>query len=168
MNIMSFYSSIKMNKIKHMQTRVPMKPSHLGLSPVEYIMTTLKTNREYLTTKSGGHVVEIIKIDNYHNEISNVTENIIWTVDYTARVVLPRVGDVLKVLATILLTSGMLCNFHGIKVWVPEHLTGKYRFISNTFSDGEDQIRKDDEINVIVTTVRYDKKAFSCIARLET
>ncbi len=156
-----------MEETKILKVRVSMKPCNLDQKPGKYILKKLKEMKETLTSNLAGHVIDILDIISYSNKISDVTEDIIWTVVYKALVFRPRKDQKLEVKVTMVLASGILCNFYGIKIWVPSHLTNGYKFGSNVFRKDDDVIKVSDTIKIIISVVRYDKKAFSCIARLE-
>ncbi len=159
-------NKIKMEETKILFTQVPMKPSELSQNPNEYIKKALIERKSQLTTKDSGHVIEIVSVLEYQNVISRVTEDILWHVKYTARVVNPKVSQKLEVVVNMVLRAGILCSYHGIKIWIPSHLANGYKFVSDTFMKDGEIIRVSDTIQVTISTVRYDQKAFSCIARL--
>jgi DNA-directed RNA polymerase subunit E'/Rpb7 len=156
----------KMEETKILRAQVPMKPKDLAQDPKAYIKKALMRIKAQLTTRESGHVIDVVSILHYRNVISRVTEDILWLVIYEALVVNPKVSQDLMVTVNMVLVAGILCSYHGIKIWVPCHLANGYKFISNTFKKGNDVIKVSDTIQVKVSTVRYDQKAFSCIARL--
>ncbi len=153
---------------RKIQRIVFMPPDKIGNDREEFLLQTLKQNRDKLHSQKDGYIVEILKITDWSNQVSNITGNILFKPNVKENSIVLKKKLENPVAATMILAPGILCNYNDIKIWVPIANTNGFKFISNMLIKKKQQIAVGSTINVKITEIRYEKKKFSCIASLVT
>ena len=147
---------------------VIMEPNDIKEDREKFLLKILRENRAKLHSLEDGFIVKIVKILDKHNIVSNVTGNIIFTVKFLVKSITLKTGLEIPVVVKMVLTPGILCQYYDIKIWIPSIKTNGFKFISNTFIKGKNQIIVGHTITAKLSEIRYEKKSFSCIASLIT
>lgn len=153
---------------RKIQRIVFMPPDKIGNDREEFLLQTLKQNRDKLHSQKDGYIVEILKITDWSNQVSNITGNILFKTNVMVNSIVLKKKLEIPVAVTMILAPGILCNYYDIKIWVPIANTNGFKFISNMLIKKKQQIAVGSTINVKITEIRYEKKKFSCIASLVT
>jgi len=153
---------------RKIQRIVFMPPDKIGNDREEFLLQTLKQNRDKLHSQKDGYIVEILKITDWSNQVSNITGNILFKTNVMVNSIILKKKLEIPVSVTMILAPGILCNYYDIKIWVPIANTNGFKFISNMLIKKKQQIAVGSTINVKISEIRYEKKKFSCIASLVT
>ena len=151
-----------------LNTRITMKPSEMGEEVKTFLLRKLKENKKCLNSFTNGYITKILKIVSYENILSVVTANIIFNVVYLAEVIKLKPGIKLLGIVKMTLSTGILCQFQDIKIWIPSGKTAGYKFSASVYTKGQNFIKIGDEIQATILEIRYEKKNFACIASLTT
>ena len=144
--------------------RVYLEPKFLDSNIMNHLLKRCSELSVGECTKEHGHILAV-------NQIVKVlgNEDTIFTVQFEAETLKPKVGDIL---------SGKICMIYrdGIFVQVSEKqkmlipaisIKGyTYDDSSHTYSSGKKKITEGDNIEAIVTASQYSKQNFSCIGSL--
>ena len=147
---------------------ISVSPDKINTDYKELMLQTLEANKKLLHSRENGYVTKILKIINYKNIISPVSANIIFNVKFLVETIILKKGLTLLVNVKMIISHGILCNFRNIKIWIPSEQTNGYKYKSSIFEKNEEQIKVNDEIQVKLIEIRYEKNMFSCIALLTT
>ena len=153
---------------RKIQRIVFMPPDKIKKDRSEFLLQTLKQNRDKLHSQKDGYIVEILEITDWTNQVSNITGNILFKTNALVNSIILKRNLEIPVTVTMILAPGMLCNYYDIKIWVPIANTNGFKFISNILIKKKEQISVGSEMNVKISEIRYEKKKFSCIASLVT
>ena len=153
---------------RKIQRIVFMPPDKIGNDREEFLLQTLKQNRDKLHSQKDGYIVEILKITDWSNQVSNITGNILFKTNVMVNSIILKKKLEIPVAVTMILAPGILCNYYDIKICVPIANTNGFKFISNMLIKKKQQIAVGSTINVKISEIRYEKKKFSCIASLVT
>ncbi len=151
-----------------LDTKVIMKPSEITTDLNEFLIETIRANRQYLNSEEHGCIAKINKIIDHKNIVSPVTANIVYTVEIEVERLLPKKGLKLLVEIKMLLSTGILCQLYDIKFWIPVNKAGGYKYMNNRYIKGDAELHEGDNIQIQILEIRYEKKTFSCIALLTT
>jgi len=149
---------------RKIQRIVFMPPDKIGNDREEFLLQTLRQNRDKLHSQKDGYIVEILKITDWSNQVSNITGNILFKTNVMVNSIILKKKLEIPVAVTMILAPGILCNYYDIKIWVPIANTNGFKFISNMLIKKKQQIAVGSTINVKISEIRYEKKKFSCIA----
>ncbi len=153
---------------RKIQRIVFMPPDKIGTDRREFLLQTLKQNRDKLHSQKDGYIVEIVKIIDWSNQVSNITGNILFNTNLLVNSIILKKNLEIPVTVTMILAPGILCNYYDIKIWVPISNTNGFKFISNMLIKKKQQISVGSTVDVKISEIRYEKKKFSCIASLVT
>ena len=153
---------------RKIQRIVFMPPDKIGNDRNEFLLQTLKQNRDKLHSQKDGYIVEILEIIDWSNQVSNITGNILFKTNAMVNSIILKRNLEIPVTVTMILAPGILCNYYDIKIWIPISNTNGFKFISNTLIKKKQQISVGDTATVKISEIRYEKKKFSCIASLVT
>lgn len=134
------------------------------------ILSELSEDLENLTRKERGIVTKIISVRAQLGNVSRKTGSVAVDLEMTAICYLPEAGNGVLATVTRPLAIGVLCSYLGINIWIGADDMRGMVYDENTdgyvTDDSDIQIVQGSEVNVIITTVRYNKGEFSCIAFL--
>jgi len=147
---------------------ISMSPTRMSEDRDTFLLTTLKENKNKLHSMEDGYIISVLKIINHTNIISPITCNIIFTTKFLVNSIVLKKGVKLLSSVKMILSTGLLCQFQDIKIWIPCGKTGGYKFAYGMYIKNNDEINVDDEVQVQLIEIRYEKKSFSCIAILTT
>ena len=153
---------------RKIQRVVFMPPDKIGDDRKEFLLETLKKSRDKLHSQADGYIVEILKVIDWTNKVSNISGNIIFDTSILVNSIVLKRNLEIPVTVTMILAPGILCNYYDIKIWIPISNTNGFKFISNTLIKKKQQISVGDTVTVKISEIRYEKKKFSCIASLVT
>jgi DNA-directed RNA polymerase subunit E'/Rpb7 len=157
--------------IQTIEQKISIEASYLDNNIKTHIFEKLKKTMEGMCTFDNGYIISVtklIKIGN--NKIGCANSLIIFDVTYEAEVLRPKKGDVLSGKVCMVFQHGIFIDVYGkMKVLVPATIMSEYTYQSsdNSFVCGERDIIKNEIcISVKIVDIKYDKKQFSCIGKL--
>ena len=147
-------------------TNISMSPTRMEEPRGPFLLATLQQNKHRLHSLEDGYIIKILEVISFTNIISPVTCNIIFTTTFLAESIILQKDVKLLAYVKMILGTGLLCQFQDVKIWIPTGKTGGYRYANGVYIKGNEEIVIDDEVQVQLTEIRYEKKSFSCIAVL--
>lgn len=121
-------------------------------------------------TQEYGYILNVGKFKIIDTEISRATTETIMVVSFDATTVKPEVSaKMVATVSTCVSGHGIYAYSHGkIKVLVPERTLKGCKFVngSYTLDEGKKPIMTGDEIEIVITAIKYDKNNFQCIGSL--
>ena len=153
---------------RKIQRIVFMPPDKIGEDRKEFLLETMRKNKDKLHSQKDGYIVEVLEIVNWINQVSNISGNIIFKTCVLVNSIVLKKNLEIPVTVTMILAPGILCNYYDIKIWIPILNTNGFKFISNTLIKKKLQISVGSTVDVKILEIRYEKKKFSCIASLVT
>lgn len=152
-----------------LEKKISIESEYLFKNLKEHLFNKLKRIYENECTKDNGYFLNINKIlkikDNF---ISSNCENI-FNVEFEAETLKPEIGKKIKGTVCMIFSGGIFINVENImKILIPESNLKEYKFDQSEtcFKGKNNTIKKDDDITVCISGVKYSKKKFSCFGTL--
>ena len=148
------------------KVKLNIKPNCLTSQLKKFILEEI--NKIYLNScnKKYGYIVKINKIISYkNNNLSNITNSIVFDIIFKALTLKPKIGITLDCNISMIFQHGIFANVNELKVLIPISNLGDFEInfqpkstpcINNKKMKKKCEI--DDQILVRVTEIRYDKK----------
>lgn len=146
------------------ERRIYLEPKHLDKNIMEHLMSKITEDTLGECSKEFGHIISVKRIV----EILN-NEDTIFTVRFEAETLKPEVGTKLTGVVCMVYKDGIFVNIaEKQKMLIPSIALKEYIFEENTgtYKKGNINIKEGDEIQVVVTAVKYNKQSFSCVGSL--
>jgi DNA-directed RNA polymerase subunit E'/Rpb7 len=115
-------------------------------------------------SKEHGHILSVKRI----MEILN-NEDTIFSVRFEADTLKPEAGAKFTGVVCMVYKDGIFVNVaEKQKMLIPAITLKGYTFddVTGTYVKGKTKIKEGDEIQVVVTAVKYNKQSFSCVGSL--
>ncbi len=148
---------------------IELKPDKLDYNIKDHIAQELQ-NKVGNCNKKYGYILEIIDILSIVNKsISNTSSNIVFSVKYKAKNLKPEINNVISCKVFMIFPQGIFSGINDMKILIPDNELSHYTFNhkENTFYNSEKTINKDDTIDIVIKSVKYMKKKYSCIGVLK-
>jgi DNA-directed RNA polymerase subunit E'/Rpb7 len=146
---------------------IPIECSALGPDLDKYLEQKLG---EYVgqCTHEHGYILSIGKFKIVDTEISRATSEPIITVRTEVETLKPEVGKELKGKVAMCVSGhGIYAYNNGkIKILVSERSMKDFRFENGSYKSADKVIMTGDEIDIVVTAIKYDKNNFQCIGNM--
>ena len=148
--------------------RISIPPDYLAEDLETCVKNILNKERKQLNSRENGYVVKIEKIKTITNIVSRETNDIFLDVDFIVESFFLKPG--IKLISTVkmILPTGILASCHDIKVWIPSNKMNGFTFKGSIYSKDNETILMNQDIQIQVSVIRYEKKSFSCIGKLTT
>lgn len=146
---------------------IPVECSALGKDLDEYIK--LKLDEQVgKCSQENGYIISIGKFKIVDTEISRATSETLMIVAFEADVAKPEVGKQIRAVVSMCISGhGIYAYNNGkIKVLVPERSLKTFKFDAGTYKSEEKTYKTGDEVDIIITAIKYDKNNFQCIGNL--
>ena len=158
-----------MTTIVVLEKKISIESEFLFKNLKEHLFNKLKRMYENECTKDNGYFLKINKIlrikDNF---ISSNCENI-FNVEFEAETLKPEIGKKINGTVCMIFSGGIFVNVENMmKILIPESNLKDYKFdqTETSFKCKNKTIKKDDDITVCISGVKYSKKKFSCFGTL--
>jgi DNA-directed RNA polymerase subunit E'/Rpb7 len=152
------------------QRRISLESKHLDSKLYDNIFNKLKTTTKNDCTQEYGYILDIIRIVNIKNhKIGRANSCNIFNIEFEAETLKPEPGKKFRGKVCMIYNDGIFVIIKNKqKMLIPKNLLTDYDFISNTYVNKktEKTIHVDDEIDVIVTACKYNKKSFGCFGSI--
>ena len=153
-------------------TRSICLPSrHLDQNIQDHLLQILTEKVTNECNKKVGHIISIIGINRILNhKIERVNLNNIFTLEFQATTLNPKVGA--EVLGTVcmLYKDGIFLNIKSIqKMLIPATSINSYEYNDSTksYDSSESSIQMGDIVKAIITASQYNNHSFSCLGILK-
>jgi DNA-directed RNA polymerase subunit E'/Rpb7 len=158
--------------IQIIKQKVSIDAMYLDKDIEDHILLKLKKTMEGICTFDNGYIITVNKIINVgSNTIGSANSLIIFDITYEANTLRPEKGVVLSGKVCMVFKHGIFVDICGkMKVLVPSNFIEGYEYQqdSNSFTFLESIIKNDVEVSVDIVDMKYDKKQFSCIGKLNS
>lgn len=158
--------------IQIIKQKVSIDAMYLDKDIEDHILLKLKKTMEGRCTFDNGYIITVNKIINVgSNTIGSANSLIIFDITYEANTLRPEKGVVLSGKVCMVFKHGIFVDICGkMKVLVPSNFIEGYEYQqdSNSFTFLESIIKNDVEVSVDIVDMKYDKKQFSCIGKLNS
>jgi DNA-directed RNA polymerase II subunit RPB7 len=158
--------------IQIIKQKVSIEAMYLDKDIKDHILVKLKKNMEGRCTFDNGYIITVNKIINVgSNTIGSANSLIIFDITYEANTLRPEKGVVLTGKVCMVFKHGIFVDIFGkMKVLVPSNFIEGYEYQqdSNSFTCLKSIIKNDVEVSVDIVDMKYDKKQFSCIGKLNS
>lgn len=145
---------------------IEIEPEYLHREIEAVIIERLRTKFCNKCSQKQGYIFDIspiIKI--LSNQMSRVSMNIVFEVQFTAECFKPEEGKEIEAQIKMLFEHGIIAEKYGMKILIPKgSITGKIK--DGILKMDKREIRANDTIRIRLTTVKYDKKNFSAIGNI--
>ena len=148
-----------------LRARVHVLPEELDSDISATLFASLQDRKQEFNSRENGSVIEILKVLEYTNQVPS-SGIVVFVVTFSATAFLPEKGKELDATVERVISVGIVCCFFGVRIWIHgEELPG-YCWDGNTFCSDNGPVRAGDTMRVQISTIRYEKKVFSCIGSL--
>jgi DNA-directed RNA polymerase subunit E'/Rpb7 len=151
--------------------KVSLESKYLDGDLETHILNKLCTSTKDKCSFETGYIIDVIKIIKIgENTISSVNTLTVFNITYEAEVLKPTEG---------LIVSGNVCMIfqHGVfvdiknkmKVLIPATTIKDFSYNSekSSFSYMGKNVVQNDDVNIEIVMIKYEKKQFSCIGKLK-
>ena len=149
---------------------ISISPLYLTKNLKENILNKLKEDiANNICSDENGYIMKIIEIISFEkNIVSRIGYDINFFVKFKCLVLKPAVGQVLNGNVNMILANGIFLKLGGINILIPKSNLKNFEYIkeSQSFKNNKFEIKIGDEISVILDIIKYEKKTYSCIAKL--
>mgnify|MGYP001235400349 CR=1 FL=1 len=160
-----------MNTISITET-IELPPQHLHSGYREIIKQQIMDRFTDTCTKSNGYVFNVsddFKIES--NKLSNSTSNILFRVTFDAMVLKPEIDCIIECDINMIWIHGLFASLNKLKILIPKTALTDYTFDQSLQTFVHKKTNKifeiEQKITVKLTSVRYVKNKYDCIAKLE-
>jgi DNA-directed RNA polymerase subunit E'/Rpb7 len=158
--------------IQIIKQKVSIDAMYLDKNFKYHILVKLKKTMEGRCTFDNGYIITVNKIINVgSNTIGSANSLIIFDITYEANTLRPEKGVLLTGKVCMVFKHGIFVDICGkMKVLVPSNFIKGYEYQqdSNSFTFLKSIIKNDVEVSVDIVDMKYDKKQFSCIGKLNS
>lgn len=152
--------------------KVCISPEFLNSNINIHILDKIKETKINDCNKENGYIIKIRKLLKIlDNNISKVNCDLIFTVVYEAEVLRPEIGKTFEDKVCMVFSSGLFVNvMDKFKVLIPITCLQNYLFENNSFINriNKNTILEGDTVKFEITSIKYSKKKFNCIAKIIT
>jgi DNA-directed RNA polymerase subunit E'/Rpb7 len=152
------------------EKRIALESKYLNSELYKNIFDKLKNITKDDCTQDYGYILDIINVISIKNhKIGRANGCNIFTVEFEAKTLKPEPGKKLKAKVCMIYNDGIFVIIKDKqKMLIPKNLLSDYDFISNTYvhKETKNTIHIEDEINVMVTACKYNKKSFGCFGSI--
>lgn len=139
------------SRIETLSKIILVTPSCLYSDIDRYLFGRIKKMFTDKCDKQYGYILKILELTDFSNLISDNTENIIFKVNFKAKILKPEIGDIFQGQIEIIIPGGILVNVEPFKVFIPCE--------TDNFSTGK-------VVNVKITNQKYTDNKFKYIGLL--
>ena len=119
-------------------------------------------------TEKYGYIIEIIEIiEIMDNKILNNTGDILITVKFKGKILKPKIDMELNAKINMVFNHGIFCEYINLPILIPYTKLKDFEYQDKKFVKGDHVFKIGDNINIVLTDIRYHKKKFNCIASLK-
>jgi DNA-directed RNA polymerase subunit E'/Rpb7 len=133
------------------------------------ILEAVKKTFSQYCDKEYGYILDIgEKINIIGNVVAPSGNGAFFRVSFETTVLKPSKGDKYTGKVCMIFSSGIFIDIENkLKLLIPAEKLGEYKYKDdNTFKKGKKTISVDTELEVEITSVKYEKQNFQCIGKL--
>ncbi|NDE16375.1 hypothetical protein EBZ80_15730 [bacterium] len=121
-----------------------------------------------------GYISRVLSLEQiHHEEVMRMLPNVFLLVSARVMAYFPRLADTVDLHVEFIFKNGVFGRFHKIQCLIPAVSWNGWELrqdFSGTFLyhlESGRIIRKGDVVSVVLTTIRFEKDVFSCIAKIK-
>ena len=145
--------------------RVHVRPAALDNNIVSTLLASLQQRKREFNSRETGSVIEILEVLEYNNQVPS-SGIVVFQVTFSATAFLPEKGKELDATVFRVISVGIVCCFCGVRIWIHGEEMPGYQWDGQTFCGPSGPVEVGDTMRVQISTIRYEKKVFSCIGSL--
>ena len=155
---------------KTIQKDIYLQPKFLDKNVLKHIESELGRVMDNNCSKNFGYILEvkeIVHID--ENFITNTDSNIIFKVEFIAKVLKPEKGDILSGTVCMVFDDGIFFDFRNKqKVLIPKSNLEEngFMFENSLYKKDNEVIEEGSKISAMIIASQYSRKKFSCFGSL--
>ena len=150
--------------------KVYIKPEHLSHDVEVKILNKLKFSLEDKCTKQYGYIISVNRLVSISdNIISNTSGNIIFEVQCEIEYLKPIIGEHYEAKVIMIFQDGVVVKVQDrFTVFIRSNNMNEYEFdkIAGSYKKGKKEIQVDDDINMEIINIRYEKQNYDGIGKL--
>ena len=158
-----------MTTVLVIERRICLEPEKFDKNLKEHILNKIKENSVNECNKEYGYILNVNKlVEIKDNNISSNCEHV-FTVEIEIENLKPEIGKNFVGIVCMIFTGGIFINIKNkLKVLIPVSNINKYKYNQekNCFENSEKNIKQGDELEVVITGLKYSKKNFSCFGNM--
>ena len=148
--------------------RTNIKLEHRDLDG-EYKQKILNNSRVKLknTTSVEGYILDVLNVEKiFGNKIKN--NSVVFDVNLQTLCIKLEKGVKITGKVSMLFPHGVFAELHTIKLFVPEKDLKKFKYNNEEecFMDGKKTIKKDDDVELEITDLKFENGNYKCITKL--
>ena len=154
----------------HIKQKVSIHSKYLDHNIKTHLLNKLKETFIGKCTFEYGYIIGINKIIKVgENSIAPANSLVIFDLIYEAEVLKPEIGQVLSGKVCMVFQHGIFVEIQDkMKVLIPVTSIPSYRFEENRYvNDNDDEISLGNELLIVIVMIKYEKKAFNCIGKIQ-
>jgi hypothetical protein len=150
------------------EKNIPLEPNKLDCNLYKHLLE--KINNTFLNRcdQEYGYIVKIYdNVTILSNIISSTSPNVIFKVKFGIKSIKPETGKKYKCKVCMVFPNGIIAEIENkIKVVIPINKLTEYTFEKTCFKKDNITISKNDDLDIVIDMVKYEKQNFNCIARV--
>jgi DNA-directed RNA polymerase subunit E'/Rpb7 len=155
----------------HIKQKVSIHSKYLDQNIRIHLLNKLKETFIGKCTLEYGYIIGINKIIKLgENSIAPANSLVIFDLIYEADVLKPEIGQVLSGKVCMIFQHGIFVEIQDkMKVLIPVTSISSYRFEETRYvNDNDDEISLGNELLIVIVMIKYEKKAFNCIGKIQS
>lgn len=145
---------------------ISVEPRYLTSDIMDTITDKVNDKYRNFCNQKWGYIIDIKNIKVIKNMIDRVSSNIFFTVGIEAESFLPKEDSEIGTTIQMVFQHGIICKFQDMNVLIPIATIPKAKFENGMIKKDDKTFKKDDEINVCLTKVKYEKHKYSAVGKL--
>lgn len=145
---------------------IEIEPIYLVRDIKTYIFEKIKEKYINSCNEKNGYIVDIISVDDIiSNTISQINNNVIFSVLCSVVVLKPEKDKNIDCTVNMIFNHGLFVSNHKLKLLIPTSNIKNYTYNSKTnqFESNNNFIKLNDKLLVKITDIKYSNKQYSCI-----
>ncbi len=145
---------------------ISIEPRYLNSDIMSTITEKVYDKYRNFCNQKWGYIIDIKSINPVKNMIDRVSSNIFFTVEIEAESFLPKEEATIDTIIQIVFQHGIICKFQDMNILIPIATIPGAKFENGTIKKDKKVYKKDDEIKVCLTKVKYEKHKYSAVGKL--
>ena len=145
---------------------ISVEPRYLTADIMNTITEKVYEKYRNFCNQNWGYIIDIKNIKVIKNMIDRVSSNIFFTVGIEAESFLPKEDSEIDTTIQMVFQHGIICKFQDMNILIPIVTIPDAKFENGVVKKDGKTFKKDDEIKVGLTKVKYEKHKYSAVGKL--
>ena len=128
------------------------------------IITKIKNNTA--CTEEYGYPIEFEEMIKYSSKSISTTGSCVFNVSYRIKCLKPVINQVYNCIVTHIYPEGIFASYGKLRILVPSSNISEYIYDGTLVKIHDSTIKTDDNIDIIITQLKYDNHNYQCIGKL--